>query len=415
MGKYLEKKLCLIKKIPADYKQTEIGVIPKDWDLKKLGDCLIRPPRYGIGAAAVDYANRLPKYIRITDISETGLFLPKKTVSVDNPFSANYFLSEGDLVVARTGASVGKSYLYRPKDGPLVFAGFLICLSPQKNTLHPQYLSNYCKSKAYWNWVKLTSMRSGQPGINGNEYARLLIPLPKIPEQIAIAKVLSDTDALIEHLEKLITKKKDIKRGTMQQLLTGKKRLPGFSGEWRVNTIKELEKEEMIKLSRGKVISKKDIVQNPGNNPIYSSSVHNNGEFGRYGEFMFDEELITWSVDGGGHFFYRPKHKFSVTNVCGFMRINEKRISYKFLALQLQLLHSRLFFDYTMKAHPSVIRKIYKVAIPIIEEQTAIATILSDMDAEIERLEQKRNKYIMLKQGMMQQLLTGRIRIYANN
>src|SRR5262249_45279429 len=75
---------------------------------------------------------------------------------------------------------------------------------------------------------------------------------------------------------------------------------------------------ESLRLSRGKVISKKDIERSPGAHPIYSSSVTGNGVFGYYGDFMFDEELITWSVDGGGHFFYRPKHRFSVTNDCGF-------------------------------------------------------------------------------------------------
>jgi len=76
---------------------------------------------------------------------------------------------------------------------------------------------------------------------------------------------------------------------------------------------------------------------------------------------MFDEELITWSVDGGGNFFYRPKHRFSVTNVCGYMRVDTTKINYAFLAVQLQLLHGRLFFDYTLKAHPSIIRKAYAV------------------------------------------------------
>lgn len=113
---------------------------------------------------------------------------------------------------------------------------------------------------------------------------------------------------------------------------------------------------------------------------------------------MFDEELITWSVDGGGNFFYRPKHKFSVTNVCGFMRVDTKEINYKFLALELQLLHSRLFFDYTMKAHPSVIRKAYTVFLPQLEEQNRIATIFSNMEDEIKELEQKKIKYEQVKQ-----------------
>jgi type I restriction enzyme S subunit len=237
------------------------------------------------------------------------------------------------------------------------------------------------------------------------------IILPPKVEQEAIAKALSDADALTEALEQLIAKKCHLKQGAMQELLTGKKRLPGFSGEWDALTVEQLEKARLIRLSRGNVISKIDIERVPGGFPIYSSSVKGDGVFGNYGEYMFDEELITWSIDGGGHFFHRPKHKFSVTNVCGYMRADTSKLSYQFLAAQLQLLHSRLKFDYQDKAHPSVIRKAYLVFIPTLDEQTAIATILSDIDAEIAVLETRLAKTRSLKQGMMHNLLTGRIRL----
>ena len=162
---------------------------------------------------------------------------------------------------------------------------------------------------------------------------------------------------------------------------------------------------------RGKVISQKDIDRLPGDYPIYSSSVHFDGLFGSYGDYMFDEELITWSVDGGGHFFYRPKHRFSVTNVCGYLRIGKSSIDYRYLTYHLQNLHSRKVFDYTVKAHPSVIRSSYNVALPQPNEQRAIAAVLSDMDAEIAALELRRDKTRVVKQGMMQQLLTGRVRL----
>jgi type I restriction enzyme S subunit len=126
---------------------------------------------------------------------------------------------------------------------------------------------------------------------------------------------------------------------------------------------------------------------------------------------MFDEELITWSVDGGGNFFHRRKHKFSVTNVCGFMRVDASRIDCRFFAAELQLLHSTKSFDYQSKAHPSVVRKEYEVQLPPLPEQTAIAAILSDMDAEIAALESKLAKARQVKQGMMQELLTGKTRL----
>ena len=421
-----------MKKIPEGYKQTEIGVIPEDWDVKKVGDCLIRLPRYGIGAAAVGYSDRLPKYIRITDISETGRFLPKKTVSVDNIFSANYFLSEGDLVVARTGASVGKSYLYRPKDGPLVFAGFLICLSSRNNILLPQHLSNYFKTTSYWNWVKLTSMRSGQPGINGNEFARLLIPLPKITEQSAIATVLSDTDALIEHLEKLIAKKKAIKQGAMQQLLTGKKRLPGFSGKWEVKKLGEIcwyqegpgvrnyqFTASGVKLLNGTNISNGKVMLDTTNRYISEKEA-----FGWYKHFLVDEGDILIASSGVTIDRFHEKVAFASSNNLPLcmntstirLKVNLKLLDkYLYFFLQSNLFKNQIGKQATGSAQlnfgPSHLKKIDIDFPPSIEEQTAIATILSDMDAEIERLEQKRDKYTMLKNGMMQQLLTGKIRL----
>lgn len=149
----------------------------------------------------------------------------------------------------------------------------------------------------------------------------------------------------------------------------------------------------------------------PGDFPVYSSSVHNNGLFGRYGQFMFDEELITWSVDGGGDFFYRAPHRFSVTNVCGYIRVNPSIIHSRFLSYQLQHLHSRLLFDYTLKAHPSVIRGLYVVPLPSINEQRSIAEALADADAAIESLEHLLSKKRYLKQGAMQDLLTGKRRL----
>jgi type I restriction enzyme S subunit len=249
------------------------------------------------------------------------------------------------------------------------------------------------------------------PGLSRSDILQKKLPIPPLSEQRAIAEVLSDVDELIAALDRLIAKKRAIKQGAMQQLLTGKTRLPGFSGEWESTSIEQLEKRGILKLSRGKVISRKDIEENPGYYPIYSSSVTNNGLFGRYGEYMFDEELITWSIDGGGHFFYRHRHRFSVTNVSGIIRADTSRVNYRFLAEELSLLHSSLAFNYQVKAHPSVIKKLYDISIPSIDEQRAIAAVLSDMDAEIAALEARRDKTRALKQGMMQELLTGRTRL----
>lgn len=108
------------------YKQTEIGVIPEDWEVSELSNCLKEKPKYGIGAAAIDYDFNYPTYLRITDIEDNGTLREKDFKSVNHPEMNNYYLFDGDIVFARTGASVGKTYLHKSENGNFVYAGFLI-------------------------------------------------------------------------------------------------------------------------------------------------------------------------------------------------------------------------------------------------------------------------------------------------
>ena len=149
-----------------------------------------------------------------------------------------------------------------------------------------------------------------------------------------------------------------------------------------IKSLEELISEGIITLGRGKIISKKDIATTPGTYPIYSSAQMNEGKFGEYGLYMFDEEMITWSIDGGGRFFYRKKHRFSVTNVGGTLRINDTSIlDYRYLYYQLCQLHARINFDWVLKAHPSVIRRLYtEIKIPSLSEQKRIVAILDKAD-----------------------------------
>jgi restriction endonuclease S subunit len=179
-----------------------------------------------------------------------------------------------------------------------------------------------------------------------------------------------------------------------------------FRDDWKTATLGELETLGHIKLGRGKVISKKDIYNSPGPFPVYSSSAQNNGLFGTYGYFMFDEEMITWSVDGGGYFFYRPKHKFSVTNVTGYLTVDSDVFDYRFLYYLLDLQHSYLSFDYVGKAHPSVIRPLYHIPLIDISYQRNIAQVLTAVDQAIQQTEALIAKYQRIKTGLMQDLLT---------
>lgn len=196
------------------------------WEVKALGQCLNRKPSYGINAPAAAFDDRLPRYLRITDITEDGRFSNLSPVSVDHVATDSYFLGVGDLVFARTGASTGKCYRYRETDGPLVYAGFLILVAPNPELLDSTYLAGHVRTQQFSNYVAEVSQRSGQPGINGNQLAAFKLPIPPtIAEQSAIAEVLDDMENDIEVFESKLQKLRQLKTGMMQQLLTGKIRL----------------------------------------------------------------------------------------------------------------------------------------------------------------------------------------------
>lgn len=151
-------------------------------------------------------------------------------------------------------------------------------------------------------------------------------------------------------------------------------------------TLGQLEDDGILKLGRGQIISKKEMQECPGDYPVYSSSATGDGEIGRYGKYMFDDERITWSIDGGGKLFYRNGLKYSVTNVGGFIKLNSEMLSTKFLYYVLINQWKRKKFDYVKKAHPSVIRDEYVIPIIPIEEQNRIVGILDKFSKLIEVL-----------------------------
>ncbi len=196
------------------------------WGTRSLRSCLLATPDYGINAPAVFPSGDLPAYLRITDIDDEGRYVSANRVAVNHPHATDYFLSANEIVFARTGASVGKSYLYDSKDGALVFAGFLIRARIDRHKLDPKFFAEYTRTSPYWDWVRVMSMRSGQPGINGREFAALELYLPPtIEEQQAIAAILSDMDTDISTLEQKLEKATLLKSGMMQELLIGRIRL----------------------------------------------------------------------------------------------------------------------------------------------------------------------------------------------
>lgn len=196
-----------------------------EWSTVPLGELLEGKPEYGVNAPAVPFSPSLPSYLRITDIDTEGRFVSAGKVSVDIDATAENYLSDGDIALARTGASVGKSYCYREEDGRLVFAGFLIRIRPNRRKAVPTFVSSFLTTQQYWNWVHVISARSGQPGINGTEYAALPIPIPpssgkgeELAEQQRIADCLSSLDTQITAESNQLAALKTHKQGLMQQL-----------------------------------------------------------------------------------------------------------------------------------------------------------------------------------------------------
>ena len=147
--------------------------------------------------------------------------------------------------------------------------------------------------------------------------------------------------------------------------------------------LKELIENKMISLGRGQIISKDEINQFPGDYPVYSSSASETGEFGRYGKYMFDDERITWSIDGGGKMFYRNNHKYSVTNVCGWLKVDTPKLLAKYVYYCLFYQWSFRQFDYQYKAHPSVIKEIYDIPIIDVAKQKVIIETLDKVHEQI--------------------------------
>ncbi|MBV5278866.1 MAG: restriction endonuclease subunit S [Campylobacteraceae bacterium] len=206
------------------YKQSELGLIPAEWGITNLKKCIVGNGQYGVNAPAVDYSYSLPTYLRITDIDESGHFIEHDKKSVITDDIENYTLEEGDIVFARTGNTTGKTYLYNPKDGKLVFAGFLIKFHPNPKKLVVGYLKAITETSRYWSWVQTYSARTGQPGINANEYASIKLTLPLIEEQKEISKILTTQDKKIQTEETNLAKLKELKKGLMNDLLSGKER-----------------------------------------------------------------------------------------------------------------------------------------------------------------------------------------------
>lgn len=416
------------------YKETEVGVLPVEWEVKRLGELLSTKPSYGINAAAVPYSPELPTYLRITDISEDGTFVSEGRTSVAHSSAAQYFLNDDQIVVARTGASTGKSYLYDRRDGKLVFAGFLIRVQPNPRRLLPTFLRAFIQTPAYWNWVATASVRSGQPGINSDQLSRLVIPLPPLEEQQAIAATLGAVDALLTEQRALLAKKRDLKQATQWALLTGKRRLPGFGGEWEESTISQAfvfhstgnfsraemtDSGEVACLHYGDIHTKYHGVIDCGTArlPFLRVAKPRNLVLLQDGDLVMADASEDYDGVGKSVEVRGVNGKQIVAGLHTILlRGNPKMIAPGFAALLPVMEKTR--YDLLQIATGVSVYGITKgnvaacrIDLPSLPEQHAIAQVLSDMDAELETLAQQVAKTEHLKAGLMHDLLTGRRRL----
>lgn len=203
---------------PELYKDSELGPIPKEWEVKRLGD-VCQAPQYGLNVAATEY-DGIHGYIRITDIDDNSHRFNHGGITSPENYSDFYKLEEGDMVISRTGASVGKAYVYDRRDGQLYFAGFLIRFRCNRD-VDSRFVFSQLLTGRYWNWVAAMSVRTGQPGINSQEYAKYRFAMPmEALEQRAIAERLAAVDERIAAEVKTAEKYRKVKAGLMEKLLT---------------------------------------------------------------------------------------------------------------------------------------------------------------------------------------------------
>lgn len=427
------------ERVRPGYKLTEVGVMPEDWELKKLGELTsFRTGPFGSALHKSDYTDGGVPVINPMHIID-GQIVPTWsmtiTESVANKLS-EFRLKPNEVVIGRRG-DMGRCAIVKEEQlGWLCGTGAMI-VRPLSG-IDAVFLQRVLSSPSVVSSIEDTSVGSTMINLNQATLRGLVIQTPPFREQRAIATALSDVDALIASLDKLIAKKRDLKQATMQQLLTGQRRLPGFSGEWAVKRLGDLF------IFSGGLSASRDQLSEIGYCYLHYGDIHKSSKafIDVAAEFMdipkLDVRLSDVSpsallkdgdvvfVDASEDDEGTSRHWVVVNRedrpyISGLHTIVAKSKDgslsndFKRYCFQTQNIKQQFMF-YSVGTKVSGISKtnIAKLELkfpPLLEEQAAIATILSDMDAEIATLEARRDKTRALKQGMMQELLTGRIRL----
>ena len=358
---------------------------------------------FGTVLSASEFVDYGIPIISVREIREGFILITAETPCItDDTYSRlrKYALSEKDIVFARKGSversaliPIGLERYFLGSDG--------IRIRFDQNIVSPDLMLYLFQSPSTKQFLIQSSYGTTMAGLNEKILCALEFYLPEtIDEQEKIAKVLADIDHLLALTEKLITKKKAIKQGAMQELLTGKRRLPGFSGNWQTISLKKA-------LSVGHGMSQHDVECPTGRYPILATG----GVIGRANRYLWNAPSVLIGRKGTiNKPQYMDKPFWSIDTLF-YTKINEgycpKFLYYVFCRID--------WLSYNEASGvPSLSSKTIEsieVQVPDYREQCAIAGALTDIDTEIEALEQKSGKYRQVKQGMMQQLLTGKIRL----
>ena len=392
--------------VPAGYKRTEVGVVPKDWNAMRLGDMFVF--KNGLNKAASFFGSGTP-IINYMDVFEKpGIKLAnlKGRVNLKPKEIESFEVRLGDMFFTRTSETVediGIASVMLEESYNTVFSGFVLRARPRGSHLDIGY-KQYCfGSKAIRSQIISKATYTTRALTNGRTLSAVWIAVPPKSEQRAIAEALSDVDRLLESLDALIAKKRAIKQATMQQLLTGTTHLPGFARKWEDRHLCDF-----VEVKKGELITSKE--KNSGSVPVIAG-----GKEPAYYHNLANRHGKTITISGSGAnagyvaFFNQPIFASDCSTISESMHY-----SIEFVYFSLKLRQQEIYRCQTGGAQPHVHSSDLQpllVGMPSIQEQKAIATILSDMDAEITALEQRRDKIRVIKQGMMQQLLTGRVRL----
>ncbi|WP_215783152.1 restriction endonuclease subunit S [Aeromonas hydrophila] len=412
------------KTIPAGYKQTEVGVIPEDWVVYSVGD-IIQRSQLGGNYENTENTSDYP-LIKMGNLGRGYISLDKVEYVTSKPSSKDRLMF-GDVLfnTRNTLELVGKVAVWRNELDEAYFNSNILRFYFDKDVVADSFFMNLAMNTSGF-ISQLSGIATGTTSVAAiytRDLYTLKMAIPEKQEQSAIANVLSDSDALIDALEQLIAKKQAIKSATMQQLLTGRTRLPTFAlrpdgtpkgykpselGEipedWEVSRLGEL-----AHIKTGSKNNQDKV--SDGNYPFFVRSEN----IERINSFSYDCEAILIPGEGGvGSIYHYIVGKFDAHQRVYVIREFIRCLG-KYVYFQMKNSFGSHAMENSVKATVDSLRlptfECFTLLLPSIEEQTAIATILSDMDNELQALTQKLEKARALKQGMMQQLLTGKIRL----